>query len=116
MMVAPRGVYGRARAADCRGRIEPPGWAPVIILGINCFSHDTAAALLRDGEPVAFVEEERFNREKHTKAFPDRAIEFCLHEAGIGIRGVDAVALAHKAGLDLRRGMAGLLRGQASAG
>src|SRR5438477_8285342 len=80
------------------------------ILGINCFSHDTAAALLQDGEPVAFVEEERFNREKHTKAFPDRAIEFCLREAGISIRDVDAVAFAHRAGLDLRRGMGYLLR------
>jgi carbamoyltransferase len=82
----------------------------VNILGINCFSHDTAAALLQDGEPVAFVEEERFNREKHTKAFPDRAIEFCLREAGIGIRDVHAVAFAHRAGLDLRRGMADLLK------
>src|SRR5438309_1022177 len=80
------------------------------ILGVNCFSHDTAAALLQDGEPVAFVEEERFNREKHTKEFPDRAIEFCLREAGISIRDIDAVAFAHRAGLDLRRGMADLLR------
>jgi predicted NodU family carbamoyl transferase len=46
----------------------------VNILGINCFSHDTAACLLQDGQVAAFVEEERFNREKHTKAFPDRAI------------------------------------------
>ena len=80
------------------------------ILGINCFAHDTAAALLQDGRPAAFVEEERFNREKHTKAFPDRAVEFCLREAGIGIRDVDMVAFAHKAGLDFRRGMGDLLR------
>ena len=77
--------------------------ARVNILGINCFSHDTAAALVHDGVPVAFVEEERFNREKHTKAFPDRAIEFCLHQAGIGIREVDAVAFSHRTGLDFRR-------------
>src|SRR5438094_4423004 len=80
------------------------------VLGINCCSHDTAAALLQDGRPVAFVEEERFNREKHTKAFPNRAIEYCLREAGIGIRDVDLVAFAHRAGLDLRRGMGYLLR------
>ena len=80
------------------------------ILGINCFSHDTAAALVQDGVPVAFVEEERFNREKHTKAFPDRAIEFCLHQGGIGIRDVDAVAFAHRTGLDFRRGAADALR------
>src|SRR5207237_2006191 len=112
--------------ASCQGRVEagrvaagllyggPPPDAgsstAMNILGINCFSHDTAAALLQDGEPVAFVEEERFNREKHTRAFPDKAVEFCLREAGIGIRDVHVVAFAHRAGLDLRRGMADLLR------
>src|SRR4051812_30995432 len=80
------------------------------ILGINCFSHDTAAALVRDGAPVAFIEEERFNREKHTKAFPDRAIEFCLRQAGISIGQVDVVAFAHRPGLDYRRGAADAVR------
>jgi carbamoyltransferase len=84
--------------------------ARVNILGINCFSHDTAAALVQDGVPVAFVEEERFNREKHTKAFPDRAIEFCLHQGGIGMGEVDAVAFSHRTGLDFRRGAADALR------
>ncbi|HJP64748.1 MAG TPA: carbamoyltransferase N-terminal domain-containing protein, partial [Actinomycetota bacterium] len=74
------------------------------ILGINCFSHDTAAALLQDGTPVAFIEEERFNRDKHTKAFPDAAIEFCLRTAGISIEDVDVVAFPHKAGVDYTRG------------
>jgi carbamoyltransferase len=77
---------------------------PVNVLGINCFAHDTAAALIQDGRVVAFVEEERFNREKHTKAFPDRAIEYCLREGGIGIGDVDAVAFAHRAGTDFARG------------
>jgi carbamoyltransferase len=76
----------------------------VNILGINCFSHDTAAALLQDGRPVAFIEQERFDREKHTKAFPDDAIEFCLRTAGIRIADVDAVAFAHRAGADYARG------------
>src|SRR5436190_17938858 len=74
------------------------------ILGINCFSHDTAAALVVDGAPVAFVEEERFNREKHTKAFPDHAVEFCLRTAGATIDDVDVVAFAHRAGTDFLRG------------
>ena len=74
------------------------------ILGINSFSHDTAAALLQDGRPVAFVEEERFNRQKHTKAFPDDAIDFCLRTAGIGMNDVDVVAFGHRAGLDYARG------------
>jgi carbamoyltransferase len=82
----------------------------VNILGINCFAHDTAAALLQDGVPVAFVEEERFNREKHTKEFPGAAIEFCLREGGIGIRDVDVVAFAHRAGVDFRRGAVDALK------
>jgi carbamoyltransferase len=82
----------------------------VNILGINCFSHDTAAALVRDGEPVAIAEEERFNRDKHTKAFPDSAIEFCLGTGGISIDEVDVVAFAHKAGIDYARGAFDALR------
>jgi carbamoyltransferase len=80
------------------------------VLGINCFAHDTAAALLRDGRPVAFVEEERFNREKHTRAFPDSAIEYCLREAGVSIHDVDVVAFAHRAGVDYRRGAVDALK------
>ena len=80
------------------------------ILGINCFAHDTAAALLMEGAPVAFVEEERFNREKHTKAFPDKAIEFCLRTGGITIAEVEVVAFAHRAGTDFRRGAADALK------
>lgn len=80
------------------------------ILGINCFSHDAAAALVRDGEPVAFVEEERFNREKHTKAFPDRAVEFCLRRGGVTLEEVDVVAFAHRAGVDFARGSIDALR------
>lgn len=74
------------------------------ILGINCFSHDTAACLVQDGTVVAFAEEERFNREKHTKAFPDRAIAYCLREGGIDIGDVEAVTFAHRAGTDFARG------------
>ena len=74
------------------------------ILGINCYSHDTAAALLQDGHPVAFVEQERFNREKHTRAFPDDAIEFCLRAGGISIDQVDTVAFAHRTGAEYARG------------
>ena len=83
------------------------------VLGINCFSHDTAACLLGDGRIVAFAEEERFNRERHTKAFPDQAIGFCLQAAGIGVADVDVVAFAHRPGLDLARGMADAFRRRA---
>jgi carbamoyltransferase len=80
---------------------------------VNCFSHDTAACLLDDGRIVGFAEEERFNRERHTKRFPDQAIAFCLGEAGIGVNEVDVVAFAHRPGLDLARGMADALRRRA---
>ena len=80
------------------------------ILGINCFAHDTAAVLVRDGVPLAFAEEERFNRDKHTRAFPDGAVEFCLRQAGISIDDVDVVAFAHRAGTDYARGAADAVR------
>jgi len=81
-----------------------------VVLGINCFSHDTSACLLRGGRIVAFVEEERCNRERHTKRFPDSAIAFCLRQAGIGLDQVDLVAFAHRPGLDLARGAMDALR------
>jgi len=62
------------------------------ILGFDCYGHDSTAALLRDGELVAMVEEERFVRKKHTMEFPDNAIRYCLDEAGITIDDVDHIA------------------------
>ncbi len=53
------------------------------ILGISAFYHDSAAALVVDGEIVAAAQEERFTRKKHDAGFPTRAIEYCLREAGI---------------------------------
>lgn len=100
---------------DARGS-RPPRAAPLLsppvtnILGINCFSHDTAACLVQDGVVVALAEEERFNRDKHTKSFPDAAIEWCLGQGGIGIRDVDVVAFAHRAGADFARGARDALR------
>jgi len=58
---------------------------PKYILGISAFYHDSAAALLRDGEIVAAAQEERFTRKKGDAAFPSEAIGFCLREAGIGV-------------------------------
>ena len=48
------------------------------VLGVSCYFHDAAAALLRDGQLVAAVEEERFSRKKHDYGFPSNAIDFCL--------------------------------------
>ena len=53
------------------------------ILGISCYYHDAAAALLRDGQLVAAAEEERFSRIKHDFGFPQNAIQFCLESGRI---------------------------------
>ncbi len=62
------------------------------ILGISAFFHDSAAALLRDGEIVAAAQQERFSRDKDDSRFPLQAIEYCLAEAKIGPEDVDFVA------------------------
>ncbi|MDV2503982.1 MAG: carbamoyltransferase [bacterium] len=59
------------------------------ILGISCYYHDAAAALIRDGELIAAAEEERFSRIKHDSNFPTRAIRFCLEAGGIDARDLD---------------------------
>ncbi|MDP9403169.1 MAG: carbamoyl transferase [Actinomycetota bacterium] len=74
------------------------------VLGINCFSHDTSACLLIDGAVASFAEQERFNRDQHTKAFPDDAIGFCLAEAGVSAGELEAVAFGHHALIDFARG------------
>lgn len=81
------------------------------ILGLNAFHGDSSACLIREGELVAAVEEERFRRVKHWAGFPTEAIRYCLEAAGIGLEDVDHVAVnqdprAHlwrKAGFALRR-------------
>jgi carbamoyltransferase len=61
------------------------------ILGISAFYHDSAAALVRDGEIVAAAQEERFSRKKHDPRFPSKAINYCLEEAFIEPSDLDAV-------------------------
>jgi carbamoyltransferase len=66
------------------------------ILGISAYYHDSAAALLRDGEIVAAAQEERFSRRKHDPQFPAHAIRYCLEEAGVGLTAVDRVVFYDK--------------------
>ncbi len=61
------------------------------ILGISCYAHEASCALLKDGKIVALLEEERFNREKHTWKFPQNAIAQCLAQACITIHDVDSI-------------------------
>ena len=66
------------------------------ILGISAFYHDSAAALVVDGEIVAAAQEERFSRVKHDFRFPSQAIDFCLGEAGLTASSLDAVVFYDK--------------------
>ncbi len=66
------------------------------ILGISAFYHDSAAALVRDGEIVAAAQEERFSRKKHDASFPAQAIEYCLEEAGLTPDELDFVGFYDK--------------------
>ena len=66
------------------------------ILGISAFYHDSAACLVQDGEIIAAAQEERFTRKKHDPGFPHRAVEYCLNEAGIGIKDLKYVVFYDK--------------------
>ncbi len=66
------------------------------ILGIAAFYHDSAVALIADGEIVAAAQEERFTRKKHDAGFPGHAIESCLAEGGIELKDVDYITFYDK--------------------
>lgn len=66
------------------------------VLGLSAFYHDSAACLVSDGRIAAAAEEERFSRRKHDSAFPSAAIAYCLSEAGIEGKDLDAVAFYEK--------------------
>ena len=65
-------------------------------LGISAFYHDSAAALLHDGEIVAAAQEERFTRKKHDHRFPLHAARYCLEEGGVRPQDLDAVVFYDK--------------------
>jgi len=66
------------------------------ILGISAFFHDSAAALVQDGLIAAAAQEERFTRRKHDDRYPEKAINYCLAEAGIGPGDLDSVVFFEK--------------------
>jgi carbamoyltransferase len=73
------------------------------ILGISAYYHDSAAALLVDGEIVAAAQEERFTRKKHDSSFPIHACRYVLEESGINYRDLGAVAFYDKPFLKFER-------------
>jgi carbamoyltransferase len=76
---------------------------PLIVLGLNAFHGDSAAALTVDGDLVAAVEEERFTRIKHWAGVPAQAVQYCLKEHGITLRDVDAIAINQDSGANFWR-------------
>src|SRR5678815_680858 len=73
------------------------------ILGISAHYHDSAAALVIDGRPVAAVQEERLSRRKGDAGFPMGAIEWCLDHAGLDPSDLDAVVFYERSMLKFER-------------
>jgi len=73
------------------------------ILGISCYYHDSAAAIIKDGKVIAAVEEERFTRNKFDDDFPKNAIDYCIKEANISPNEIELVAFYDKSVLKFER-------------
>jgi len=65
------------------------------ILGISAYYHDSAAALIINGEIVAAAQEERFSRKKHDARFPTEGIAYCLREASLRLKDLDNIVFYH---------------------
>ncbi|MET8468655.1 carbamoyltransferase [Streptomyces sp. NPDC006422] len=74
-----------------------------LVLGISAYYHDSAAALVSDGRPVAAAQEERFTRRRHDPGFPAAAVAYCLDEAGVTLADVWRVAYYEDPALKFRR-------------
>jgi carbamoyltransferase len=79
-----------------------------LILGISAFYHDSAAALVRGGVPVAAAQEERFSRKRHDPSFPGQAVRHCLDTLGVSLADISAVAYYEDPRLKFRRVLATL--------
>lgn len=75
----------------------------MLVLGISAFYHDSAAALVRDGEIVAAAQEERFTRKKHDPSFPSNAVRYCLSEIGHDATRIDRIVFYEKPFLKFER-------------
>ena len=77
--------------------------SPVYILGISAYYHDSAASLIKDGEIISAVQEERFTRKKHDQTFPKNAINYCLQESGINPEELSYIVFYEKPFLKFER-------------
>ncbi len=73
------------------------------ILGISAYYHDSAAAIIENGKILYAAQEERFSRIKNDASFPEKAIEFCLHESGLNIEDIDFISFYDKPFLKFER-------------
>src|ERR1700730_7020686 len=73
------------------------------ILGLSAFYHDSAAALVRDGEVIAAAQEARFSRLRHGSGFPAHAVGYCLREGGIPLKDVNYIVFYDKPFLKFER-------------
>ena len=62
------------------------------VLGLSCYYHDSAAALLKDGEIISAAQEERFSRKKHDSSFPKNAVSYCLKSQKISLSDIKEIA------------------------
>src|SRR5262249_55480860 len=76
---------------------------PTFVLGLSCFYHNSAAALIKDGKIIAAAEEERFTRIKNDRRFPYSGANYCLEEAGIHQNELSAVVYYDNAPLTFER-------------
>uniref|UniRef100_A0AAU2UVY7 Carbamoyltransferase n=1 Tax=Streptomyces sp. NBC_00003 TaxID=2903608 RepID=A0AAU2UVY7_9ACTN len=80
-----------------------------LVLGISAYFHDSAAALVEGGVPVAAVQEERFTRRRQDPSFPAHAVSYCMHQAGVRFEDLDAIAYYEDPRLKFRRLLATFL-------
>jgi len=73
------------------------------IIGLSCYYHDSAAALIKNGEIIAAAQEERFSRKKHDSRFPKNAVSYCLKSQGINLTDVKEVVYYEKPLLTFER-------------
>ena len=81
----------------------------MIVLGVSALYHDSAAALIQDGEIIAAAQEERFTRKKHDLSLPENAIRYCLEEAFITPENIDYVVYYDNPLLTLERFLKNIL-------
>lgn len=75
----------------------------MVLLGLNYYFHDSSACIVIDGKLITAIEEERLNREKHTRAFPSKAVERCLKIASLRYQDIDHIAISIKPSHNLGR-------------